>query len=74
MDGKFAAFVQGDETCVVQNLARKFKEEAQMRLARIANGADPAFCNGNPKVSETKWVTGAEWDKKMKRTKKAQPV
>jgi len=46
MDGQFKAFKQGDSTCVVSNLARKFKEEAQLRLARIANGKDPAYKNG----------------------------
>jgi len=46
MDGQFKAFKQGDDNCVVQSLARKFKEEAQLRLARITNGKDPVYKNG----------------------------
>lgn len=46
MDGEFKSFKVGDTNCVVQNLARKFKEEAQLRLARITNGADPKYKNG----------------------------
>lgn len=49
MNGKFLAFKQGDENCVVQNLARKFKEDAQLRLAKIANGKHPAYKNGKQK-------------------------
>jgi len=52
MDGQFRSFRQGDENCVVQSLARKFKEEAQQRLAKIANGADPRYKNGKTLLPE----------------------
>jgi len=52
MDGQFKAFKQGDNTCVVQSLARKFKEDAQLRLARIANNSHPEYKNGHPKNRE----------------------
>jgi len=52
MDGQFRSFRQGDENCVVQSLARKFKEDAQQRLARIANGADPRYKNGKTLLPE----------------------
>lgn len=52
MDGKFSAFKQGDTNCVVQNLARKFKEESQQRLAKIANGKDPRYKNGKTLLPE----------------------
>lgn len=52
LDGEFKSFKQGDENCVVQNLARRFKEDAQLRLARIANGVDPKYKNGHPKHKE----------------------
>jgi hypothetical protein len=52
MDGEFKSLKVGDSRCVVQNLARKFKEDAQLRLARIQNGAHPDYKNGNPKDRE----------------------
>jgi hypothetical protein len=52
VDGQFKAFKQGDDTCVVQNLARKFKEDAQLKLARIANNSHPLYRNGHPKSKE----------------------
>ena len=52
MDGQFKSLTVGSETCVVQTLARKFKEDAQLRLARIANGAHPDYKNGHPKDRE----------------------
>jgi hypothetical protein len=36
----------------VQSLAKKFKEDAQLRLARIANNQHPDFKNGHPKSKE----------------------
>lgn len=52
MDGQFHSIKQGDANCVVQNLARKFKEDAQLRLARISNGADPKHKNGKKLLAE----------------------
>ncbi len=52
MDGQFKAFKQGDKTCVVQDLARRFKEDAILRLARIANNSHPDYKNGHPKNRE----------------------
>lgn len=43
MDGEFKALKVGDKNCVVQNLAQKFKEECQLRLARIQNGVHPDY-------------------------------
>lgn len=71
MDGEFKSFKVGDENCIVQNLAREFKKDAELRLAKIANGADPKFRNGNPKPGETRWVTGEQWDKQQSRKKRA---
>lgn len=52
MDGSFKAFKKGDKTCVVQDLARKFKEDAILRLALITNNAHPDYKNGHPKHKE----------------------
>lgn len=46
MDGQFKALKKGNKTCVVQALADKFREARQLKLARIANGADPKYKNG----------------------------
>lgn len=70
MDGEFKSFKVGDEACVVQNLAKRFKEDAEIRLAKISNGADPEYRNGNPTRSQARWTTGAQWDSR-KKTKKA---
>lgn len=46
MDGAFKAFIRSHGTDVVENFARKHREDCQLRLARIANGADPKYKNG----------------------------
>lgn len=71
MDGKFQALKVGDKDCVVQQLAQRFKDDAKLRLAKIANGSDPAFRNGSPKPSESRWITGEQWDKQQSRKKRA---
>lgn len=67
MNGQFKAMKVGDKDCVVQQLAQRFKDDAEIRLALIANGADPAHRNGGAKPSETKWVTEAQWDARKAR-------
>lgn len=52
MNGSFKAFKQGDKNCVVEDLIRKFREDAQLRLARIANNSHPAYKNGSNKHKE----------------------
>lgn len=37
---------------VVERIKAKAKEEAELRLARIMNGAEPEYKNGNPKDRE----------------------
>lgn len=46
MDGQFKALKRGNKTCVVQALADKFREDRQLKLARIANGKEPQYKNG----------------------------
>ncbi len=46
MDGAFQSFKVGNKTCVVQELARKFREDRVLKLARIANGKEPSHVNG----------------------------
>lgn len=46
MDGAFQSLKVGGKYCVVEDAARKFKEEAQIRLANIAYGRDPEYING----------------------------
>ena len=52
MDGQFNAFKQGDEYCVVQQLARKFKEDLILNRAKIQNNSHPRYKNGHPKSKE----------------------
>lgn len=55
MDGEFKSLRAGDSQCVVQDLARQFREDCQLRLARIQNGAHPDFQNGaKPKKGKKK--------------------
>jgi len=52
MDGAYKAFIKVHGTDVVEDFARKHREDAQLRLARIQNGADPDYQNGHPKNKE----------------------
>lgn len=52
MDGAYKAFVRRFGTDVVEDFARRHKEDCQLRLARIANGKHPDYVNGNPKDAE----------------------
>lgn len=52
MDGAFKAFVRRHGICVVEDFARKHREDCQLRLARIANNAEPEYRNGHPKAAE----------------------
>jgi len=54
MDGAFKAFVKGKGTCVVEDFARRHREDCQIRLARKMNGALPEYINGNPKQPNLK--------------------
>ncbi len=49
MSGAFKALVSEKGVGVVNDLIRKHREDCQLRLARIANGAHPDYKNGNPK-------------------------
>ncbi len=53
VDGKFQALKQGDQYCVVQDLARKFKEDAILRLARATNAGKKANQSGTVKRTES---------------------
>lgn len=52
MDGAFKAFVRRFGTDVVEDFARKHREDCQLRLARIQNNAHPDYKNGNHKNKE----------------------
>ena len=39
-------------TCAVDQAAALHKEQCELRLARIMNGAEPAYQNGHPKDAE----------------------
>ena len=52
MDGAFKAFIKQNGTCVVEDFARKHREDCQLRLAKIANGADPKYKNGYAKSTK----------------------
>lgn len=40
---------RGIRAQVVEIAKEKFRDEATLRLARIANGAEPQYVNGSPK-------------------------
>jgi hypothetical protein len=42
----------GRTTGAVEKARALHKEECELRLARIANGAEPAYQNGHPKDAE----------------------
>lgn len=52
MDGAFKSLKAGGKYCVVEDFARKHREDCQLRLARIQNGVHPDYKNGNPKDAE----------------------
>ena len=52
MDGAFRALVSEKGVGVVNDLLQKHREDCQLRLARIANGADPRYKNGHSKDRE----------------------
>lgn len=54
MDGAYKAFVRRHGTCVVEEFARKSREDAVLRLARIQNGADKRYTNGKSLVPADK--------------------
>jgi hypothetical protein len=55
MDGQFKSLTTGDSQCVIRDLALRYKEDCQLRLARIQNGAHPDFQNGaKPKKGKKK--------------------
>lgn len=54
MDGAYKAFIRRHGTCVVEEFARKSREDAVLRLARIANGADKRYTNGKSLVPADK--------------------
>lgn len=54
MDGAYKAFIRRHGTCVVEEFARKHRDAAQLRLARIANGADKRYTNGKSLVPADK--------------------
>lgn len=59
MDGAFKCFVTKFGADVVEDFARKHREDCQLRLARITNGAEPAYQNGHPKDAEKGRVKNA---------------
>lgn len=52
MDGAYQCFKQQFGAGVVEDFARKHREDCQLRLARIQNGADKNYKNGHPKDRE----------------------
>lgn len=52
MDGAYKCFVTKYGADVVTDFARKYRESAQQRLAKIANGADPRYINGKKLLAE----------------------
>ena len=44
---------------VVEMAKQRFRDEAVLRLARIANGAEPTYVNGSPKDAEKGRLTKA---------------
>jgi hypothetical protein len=52
MDGAFKSLIKRHGACVVEDFARKHREDCQLRLARITNNADPKYKNGHPKSAE----------------------
>ena len=52
MDGAYKAFVRVHGTDVVEDFARKHREDCQLRLARIVNNAHPSYKNGHAKSKE----------------------
>lgn len=52
VDGIFNSLRADGKFCVVADFARKHREAAQQRLARIANGADPRYTNGKELLAE----------------------
>lgn len=52
MDGAFKAFVKSHGACVVEDFARKHREDCQLRLAQIQNGVHKDYQNGHPKDRE----------------------
>jgi hypothetical protein len=46
MDGAYKAFVKSYGTDVVEDFARKHREDCLLRLARITNGAVKEYQNG----------------------------
>jgi hypothetical protein len=47
MDGAYQAFVTKFGADVVEDFARKHREDCQLRLAKIANGKHPAYQKGS---------------------------
>lgn len=55
MDGAFKALISEHGEGVVNDLLRNHREDCQLRLARIQNGAHPDFQNGaKPKKGKKK--------------------
>lgn len=51
---------RGLRSQVVEIAKQKFREDAQLRLARIANNAEPEYRNGHPKATEKGLTNAAE--------------
>ena len=50
MDGAFKCFIKRFGPDVVEDFARKHREDAQLRLAKITNGKHPQYQNGKGKT------------------------
>jgi len=49
MDGAYKAFIKVHGPDVVEDFARKHREDCQLRLAKITNGKHPQYQNGKKK-------------------------